>query len=228
MAASTHRWRGIVLAAAVLVSAGCAPGETPTAPATTPPATSSPQAAATAAPTPRIVGDGSAPSDAGARTPEATGTPATPKASVPGGARLTPAGFGPLRLGMSEAAATDTGFIGAIGTGCELSGTRGAELRPAATGDAQGQVTFDRGSLAAVTVTDGAATAEGVAVGHTLSRVREVYADATVSVNRTTEETFGVWVVEVTRGDGGAYGMLVDPESRQVTQIAVPRVQFCE
>lgn len=234
-----HRWglagRGILGMAIVLLLTACGQDGTP-APGPTPTPTADATAEGTPTPTPaEVATNGPTPDGEATPTPSGESTPAggtstsTDDPAVPGGLRLTPAGFGPLELGMSEAAATDTGFIGSIGVGCELAGTRGAELTPPlAAGDAQGRVTFDGGSLTAVTLTEAAATEEGVAVGHSLGHLRAVYAGASVSVDRSLQDRFGVWLVEVTRADGGTYGMVVDPATERITQIAVPTVQLCE
>lgn len=229
MTTTARRWIGaVLLVAAGLLAGACGQGGPAAVDPTATPLGSPPVSTPTASPgadraTPRATPTGTA-----AGTPAATAAP-VPSPSVPGGIRLTPEGFGPLEIGMSAAAATGTGFIGSIGPGCELSGTRSARLRPPlAAGDARGAVTFADGALAAVTIRGGAATAEGVAVGHTLAQVRSAHGTGRVEVNRTTEDTFGLWVVTVTRTDGGTYDMAVDPGSRQVTQIAVPHLQFCE
>lgn len=130
---------------------------------------------------------------------------------------------------MTETAATDTGFIGPIGPGCEFSGTQSAPLAPPLTaGDVMGSVDFVDGALDAIIVAAGAGTEEGFNVGDTLATLASAYASSsTIDVDRSVEGVFGIWVATVTLGDGGTYDMVIDP-TETVTNIAVPAVPFCD
>lgn len=162
-------------------------------------------------------------------TTTADGAASAPTASTaPAGAGdvLTPTSLGPLQVGMSEADAAATGAIGAIGPGCELSGTRAA---PLASGNLRGSAEFADGALGVITVTGGASTEEGAAVGDPLAVVEATYASgATVDVDRSVEEMFGIWLLTVITDDGGLYQMVVDPATESVSSMAVPGVAFCE
>ncbi|MDQ3462843.1 MAG: hypothetical protein M3471_07425 [Actinomycetota bacterium] len=157
-------------------------------------------------------------------------SPAPSPAPVDSTVVLTPSGLGPLQLGMSEADAAGTGFIGAIGPGCELSGSRFAPLAvPAAAGDIQGTAEFADGALGIISVTSGATTEEGTAIGDSLATVEATYATgATVDVDRSFEEMFGIWIVTVIRGDGGVYQLVVNPTTESVVTLAIPGASFCE
>jgi hypothetical protein len=153
-------------------------------------------------------------------------SPAPSPAPVDSTVVLTPSGLGPLQLGMSEADAAGTGFIGAIGPGCELSGTRSA---PLASGEVRGSAEFAEGELGIISVTGGATTEEGTAIGDSLATVEATYATgATVDVDRSFEEMFGVWIVTVIRGDGGVYQLVVNPTTESVVTLAIPGASFCE
>lgn len=143
---------------------------------------------------------------------------------------LTPVGLGPLALGMTEAAAADTNLIDSIGPGCEPSGSRSALLSlPLVAGDVTGSVDFLDDKLDSILVTQGVATEEGVIVGDSLGSLESVYASgATVTVDRTIEDTFGIWLVSVALDGSGTYGMVVDPATERVASLAVPAVPLCD
>jgi hypothetical protein len=157
-------------------------------------------------------------------------SPATNHAPAVRAVMLTPNGLGPLQLGMSEADAAGTGFVGEIGLGCELSGSRFAPLTvPAAAGAIDGAAEFAGGALEIISVTGGTTTEEGTAIGDSLATVEATYATgATVDVDRSVEDMFGIWVVTVIRDDGGVYQFIVNPTTESVVTMAVPGVSFCE
>ncbi len=78
-------------------------------------------------------------------------------------------------------------------------------------------------------MTGGTTTEEGTAIGDTLATVEATYATgATVDVDRSVEDMFGIWVVTVIRDDGGVYQLIVNPTTESVVTMAVPGVSFCE
>lgn len=131
---------------------------------------------------------------------------------------------------MTEAAASDTNFIDTIGPGCEPSGSRAALLSvPLAAGDVTGSVDFLGGTLDSILVTTGVATREGVSVGDSLASLESVYdSGAAVVVDRTIEDIFEIWTVNVALDGGGSYGMVIDPATEMVTTLAVPAVPLCD
>lgn len=132
---------------------------------------------------------------------------------------LSPEGLGDLRIGMSAEEASATGLIGEIGPGCELAGpgNEGADLV-----GADGFVTFQDGELVAIDVREGAETAEGIRVGDSLDDLRTAYDD--VEVDTTTEDVFAFWIARVPAG----IEAVVEPETEEITSLAVPQVQLCD
>lgn len=83
-------------------------------------------------------------------------------------------GIGPLRLGMTRAAALRTGWLADRGRGCELGGPpipiTYRLSGPRAPAGVRAVAEFDRGRLENIAFTRGVRTATGVVVGRTTAR----------------------------------------------------------
>jgi hypothetical protein len=141
-------------------------------------------------------------------------------------AQVTAKGAGKAKLKKGYATLRRQGVIYKIQRGCELGGgkTRSARLKA----PLEGQVNFTLRSprrVAQVTITGGAA-AKGVGIGATIEEIQAAFPNATV--NRDTEEVFGVTLVSVPKVDGGRFEYAVSTATGQATTIGIPRVSFCE
>ncbi len=144
---------------------------------------------------------------------------ATPK-------KITAAGVGAVKLGATYTSLRAAGLVGAIGKGCELAGpnTRAARLRS----PLKGGVDFTQTSPRKVTniAVTGGATARGVGIGASASRIRRAYPKAVV--DRSTESVFGITLYKVPRSGGGRLQFAVDATTKKVTTIGIPVIPFCD
>lgn len=140
-------------------------------------------------------------------------------------------GIGPLKLGMTRAAALRTGWLAQPRSGCPLGGKPyPIDYRlsgPRAPAVVQGTAEFQRGRLRVLSFTRGVRTAAGVVVGETTSggmayryrargyRVRSSYVD-TFQGRFVTVEQRGRQVI-------GGFA-----EGRTVTLLGIPAVPVCE
>lgn len=144
-------------------------------------------------------------------------------------APLTATGLGALRLGMSEQSATQTGMIGPISKGCELAtGQTTADLKSPYVGTA----TFQDGSLETLMVRSGAQTDPGgVATLTPLDVAKSAWESAgmKVVVDKSREESFGEWFIEVSDQAGKlVFTALAEPGKAVISVIAAPHVPTCE
>jgi hypothetical protein len=148
-----------------------------------------------------------------------------------GAATLRLDGIGPLRLGMTRAAAVSTGWLAHRGRGCPLGGTPPITYRVdgrQAPRGVRGTVEFSGGRLTDMTFTAGVRTTAGVTVGHTTpARMAARYRTlGGFRVASSFEETFGGTFVTVSRdGDAVLGGFAQGP---RVTILAIPTVPVCE
>lgn len=135
-------------------------------------------------------------------------------------------GVGALRLGATVAALHGRHLIGRLRPGCELDpGQRIARLRPPLRGFAI--FTHPNTRLASLAVTDGAETDRHVGIGSSPSEVLRAYPRAIYRPPGSTDpfaEGF-IWVNDISHPK---LSFIVDPDSRQVSQIDLPRINFCE
>lgn len=137
----------------------------------------------------------------------------------------TPDGVGDLRLGRMLDPLRDEGLIGGASRGCELArGERVAPLKPPLEGVAH----FYPGKrLSAISVTGGAVTARGVAIGTPAGQARKAYPKAVYDPPppRAPIHVGFIWI-------GGRYHprmtLVIDPDSHRVSEIAVPHPSICE
>lgn len=167
----------------------------------------------------------------GAAAAAAALVPAGPAAGAAAPAVLRLDGVGPLKLGMTRAAAVRTGWLSGRSTGCPLGGPpvpvvykldgRGA---PAAV---NGTAQFENGRLTVFTFRAGVRTANGTAPGvTTLDQMRARYRRAPYTVKSETSTVFGGRFVRVLRGSApviAAFG-----SKKTVETLGLPFVPTCD
>jgi hypothetical protein len=140
--------------------------------------------------------------------------------------KITASGVGKVPLGGSFRSLRASGLLGRLRPGCPLGGTdtRSARLKAPLKGTVDLTKRKPR-RVRAISVAGGA-SARGVGIGDRLADIRAAFPKA--RVDRDTEETFGITLVRVPKGGGGRIQFAVDVDSRRITRIAVPAIQFCE
>jgi hypothetical protein len=139
-------------------------------------------------------------------------------------------GIGPLKLGMSTAAALKTGWLAHRGKGCELDASRPIFYtftgRHAPAG-LRGSANFRHGKLDNIAVSHGARTGVGVTVGVTSARrMTQRYRALGFTATMRFESVFQATFVTVTRHHKPVIGGLA--EGSTITQLAIPSIQVCE
>src|SRR5690242_7434755 len=126
--------------------------------------------------------------------------PASGAGAAPTPLRLN--GIGPLKLGMTRAAALNTGWLAHRAPGCELVSPRpvtylftGAKAPHGLRGSAQ----FDRGRLTVVSFTRGVRTRVGVQIGTPTARMVSKYRQAGFAASSMFSSTFAGTFVTVKR-----------------------------
>lgn len=150
--------------------------------------------------------------------------PALPVRATP--QKITPAGVGAVKLGRTYTSLRAANLVGPIRPGCELAGpnTRSARLRSPLKGGVDFTQTSPR-KVANIAVTGGA-TARGVGIGASASRIRRAYPK--VVVDHSTESVFGITVYKVPSSGGGRLQFAVDAKTKKVTTIGIPVIPFCD
>jgi hypothetical protein len=140
--------------------------------------------------------------------------------------RITGAGVGQVKLGMTHQELREAGLVGRLRPGCELGGpeTRSARLRSPLRGTVDYSLTTPR-RVMNIAITRGG-RARGVKVGDRIRDIREAYDE--VKVNKKTEEVFGVWLVRVPKSAGGRITFSVPVATKRIDMIGVPFIPFCE
>ena len=136
-----------------------------------------------------------------------------------------PKGVGALRLGRTIDALRDEGLIGGASKGCELArGERVAPLKAPFEGSAH---FYPGRRLSALSITGGAETAAGVAIGTAGGPARKAYPAATYDPPppRAPIQVGFIWI-------GGRFHpkmtLVIDPDSHRVSEIAIPYPSICE
>ncbi|MDW5598829.1 hypothetical protein VSS74_31010 [Conexibacter stalactiti] len=145
-------------------------------------------------------------------------------------------GIGPLRLGMTRAAALRTRWLSNRGTGCELGGTPlpiTYQLRgPSAPAGIVGTAEFKNNRLRNLAFRRGVRTATGVVVASTTARgMVNRYRDAGFAARAQFIDVFQGTFVTVRRGgrqviSGFARGRTT--ARRPIFTLAIPYVPTCE
>jgi hypothetical protein len=165
--------------------------------------------------------------------------PATASADLVAG-RTTPLlradGIGPLRLGMTTAAALRTRWLAHRGSGCKLGGPpvpvtyqlSGPEAPDGIAGSAE----FQRGRLRTLSFTKGVETTFGARVGETTARGMVNRARAAgFSARAQFLDTFAGTFVTVRRGGRQRFGGFARGRTsarRPLSILAIPYVPTCE
>jgi hypothetical protein len=140
--------------------------------------------------------------------------------------RISAAGVGRVKLGTPFARLHQDGLVGPMRKGCELDpGSRSARLK----GPLEGQVDLaKRGGrrIASVITVTGGVHARRVKIGSNRRRVRRSYPGA--NFRHSTDDVFGITLVNVPRGDGGRLQMGISVDTKRVVVFAVPHLAFCE
>jgi hypothetical protein len=138
-------------------------------------------------------------------------------------------GIGPLKLGMTRAAAVKTGWLAHRAPGCELVTPRPVTYRftgPKAPGGLHGTAQFDGGRLSAVSFTRGVRTRVGVQIGDRTARMVSKYRQAGFTASSMFSSTFAGTFVTVKRGGRQVLGAFAT--DRRVRDLAVPAVPVCD
>jgi hypothetical protein len=138
----------------------------------------------------------------------------------------TPAGVGPLRLGMTATALRRQGLIGPLRPGCELDpGQRAADLSPPLSGLAVFQDPNTR--LAAIDATAGVVTASGIKVGSSAAAMLAAYPNAEYQ-RPEPDAPLPSGSLTITRGGEVLMTISVDSTTNLVSGINVPWPAVCE
>lgn len=148
----------------------------------------------------------------------------TQRAATP--QKITAAGVGAVKIGATYTSLRAAKLVGQIGPGCELAGpnTRSARLRSPLKGGVDFTQTSPR-KVTSIAVTGGA-TARGVGIGTSATRIRRAYPKAVV--DHSAESVFGITIYTVPKSGGGRLQFAVDKTTKKVTTIAIPAIAFCE
>jgi hypothetical protein len=140
-------------------------------------------------------------------------------------------GIGPLKLGMTRAAAVTTGWLADQGTGCELGGkpfpiTYGLS-RASAPNGIRGTAQFMHGRLQVISFSRGVRTSTGVSVGHTkTSKMVSAYRQAGFSASAKFDSTFGGTFVTVTRHGKDVISGFA--KRGVVIELGIPFIPVCD
>jgi hypothetical protein len=158
----------------------------------------------------------------------ALGAAAAAPAETSSGAdqKITASGVGKVPLGGTFRSLRASGLLGRPRPGCPLGGTdtRVARLKAPLKGTVD-LTTHRPRKVRAITVTGGA-TARGVGIGDRIADIKAAYPKA--KVDHDTEDVFEITLVKVPKSGGGRIQFAVDVDSKKITRISVPAVQFCE
>ncbi len=165
--------------------------------------------------------------------------PATASADLVAGTStplLKATGIGPLKLGMTTAAALRTRWLAHRGSGCELGGRPFPVTYqlsgPRAPDGVVGSAEFNRGKLTNLSFTRGVETTFGAIVGETTARGMVHRARAAgFGADADFVDTFGGTFVAVTRGRAQRFAGFARGRTsarKPISILAIPFVPVCE
>lgn len=133
---------------------------------------------------------------------------------------------GDIQIGDTVRSLHDRKLIRGLKPGCELDpGQRVAALRPPLEGFA---IFFGGGNrLSSIAIEGGAETASRIRVGSTVREAREAHPKAEYDPPGSMEP-FAEGFLWVNRASNPRMTFLIDPNSKRVSLIGVPSVNFCE
>jgi hypothetical protein len=140
-------------------------------------------------------------------------------------------GIGPVKLGMTRAAAVKTGWLADRAPGCELASPRPITYRftgPKAPGNLRGSAQFERGRLSALSFNGGVRTRVGVRIGAPTGRMVSKYRNAGFAASSMFSPVFAGTFVSVQRERGGRQVLGAFAKGGHVRNLAVPAVPVCE
>ena len=138
-------------------------------------------------------------------------------------------GIGPLKLGMTRAAAVKTGWLADRAPGCELASPRPITYLftgPKAPGGIHGSAQFERGRLRVVSFSGGVRTRLGVRIGTPTARMVSKYRNAGFSASARFLPTFAGTFVTVKRHGNQVLGAFA--KGGHLKNLAIPAVPVCE
>jgi hypothetical protein len=149
-----------------------------------------------------------------------------PTARAAAAKKITPAGVGQVKLGMTFAQLRAKHLVGKLRNGCELSGpnTKTSRLRSPLRGNVDWTKTTPRRAKR-ITVSRGA-KARGVGIGDRLADIKAAFPKA--KVNHSTEDMFGITLVRIPKDGGGKIAFSVRVDTKKIDLIGVPVIPFCE
>ncbi len=141
--------------------------------------------------------------------------------------KITSAGVGKVKVGRTFRSLRAAGLVGKLRPGCELGGpqTRSARLKAPLKGFVDLTTRQRPRKVRSISITGGA-TARGVGIGGTIAQIKAAYPKA--KVDHGTDQTFGITLVKIPKNGGGRIHFAVDVDSKQINQIGVPVIPFCE
>jgi hypothetical protein len=150
--------------------------------------------------------------------------PAAATAAAP--QKITFAGVGQVKLGMTFQQLRDKHLVGKLRKGCELAGpdARTARLRLPLRGSVNFTQTTPR-KVDSITITGGA-EARGVGIGDTLADIKAAYRHR--RVDHTQEGVFGLTFVFVKTKANPKLMFAIDVNTKKITLIGVPVIAICE
>jgi hypothetical protein len=138
-------------------------------------------------------------------------------------------GVGPVKLGMTRAAAVSTGWLAHKTLGCELASPRPVVFQfdgPKAPAGLKGSASFAGGKLTNISFREGVRTRLGIRPGvSTTTAMVRAYRRAGFHVTNVFDTTFQARFVNATRG-GRSIAAVAG--SSVIDNISVPRVEVCE
>jgi hypothetical protein len=149
--------------------------------------------------------------------------PAAATAAAP--KKITPAGVGQVKLGMTHKQLRDKGLVGVLRKGCPLApNTRTARLRP----PLRGSVNYTQSNprrASDITITRGA-KARGVGIGDTLADIKAKFPKR--KVDRSQEDVFNLTFVFIPKRSDPKEMFAIDVDTKKITAIGVPIIALCE
>jgi len=142
---------------------------------------------------------------------------------------LSEKGVGGLQLGRSLAQIQSLHLIGAIRMGCDLSSTPSynASLEAPFAGDATFDGNKPTSRLVALSITGGAVTNRGVAIGSSAAAVKHAYPTAKVQ-DSPPPNALVFYALAVQKGNKDLLWFLLDHHGGKVELFDVPVPQFCD
>jgi hypothetical protein len=152
---------------------------------------------------------------------------AAPADTARQGQTFSGAGVGKVKVGKRYTALRADALVERMRRGCELGGpdTRSARLKAPLKGFVDLSTRRKPRVVRSISLTGGA-TSRGVGIGSTIAQIKAAFPGATV--DRNTEEVFGITLVKVSKAAGGRFHFAIDVDTNKTTQIGIPFIAFCE